>query len=94
MRPPTLRNLRYSAPYGHDGSVPALTDVIRNYARGGRLIETGPLAGDGRKNPNRSALVTGFAIDETGIADLLAFLDALNDPNFVTNAELANPFAK
>jgi cytochrome c peroxidase len=94
MRPPTLRNLRYSAPYGHDGSVPTLTDVIRNYARGGRVIETGPLAGDGRRNLNRSALVTGFAIDETGIADLLAFLDTLNDAGFVSNPDLKDPFGK
>jgi cytochrome c peroxidase len=92
-RPPTLRNVAVTAPYMHDGSVATLDEVIRIYERGGRLIESGPDAGDGRLNLNKSPFVSGFTLSDQDRADLIAFLEALTDPTFLTDPTLADPFA-
>lgn len=91
-RPPTLRNIALTAPYMHDGSVATLDEVIRIYERGGRLIESGPNAGDGKLNPNKSPFVPGFTLTEQERADLTAFLEALTDEQFVSDPTLADPF--
>jgi cytochrome c peroxidase len=77
----------------HDGSIPTLRDVIRHYARGGRLIDSGPFAGDGRLSPLKSGLVRGFAISESEIDDVLAFLESLTDQTFINEPRFADPFA-
>ncbi|MEM8963191.1 MAG: MbnH family di-heme enzyme [Acidobacteriota bacterium] len=93
FRPPTLRNIAVTAPYMHDGSIATLEDVIDTYAAGGRNIDTGPYAGDGRANPNKSGFVPGFPMTEQEKADLIAFLHALTDESFLTDARFADPFA-
>jgi cytochrome c peroxidase len=93
FKAPTLRNVSVTAPYMHDGSVATLSDVIDIYAAGGRVISTGPSAGDGRRNPYKSPFVSGFTITPEEKRDLLAFLDSLTDRSFLTNPELGNPFA-
>ena len=50
-RVPTLRHLALTAPYYHDGSGATLSDVLKNYNRGGRLTTSGPYQGDGNLNP-------------------------------------------
>jgi cytochrome c peroxidase len=78
----------------HDGTIPTLRDVIRHYAAGGRLIESGPYAGDGRVSPLKSGLVRGFQISEAEIDDVVAFLESLTDPSFVNNPDFSDPFEK
>lgn len=92
FKAPTLRNIALTAPYMHDGSVATLEEVIAHYARGGRLLETGAYAGDGRLNPYKSEFVRGFELAADEQADLLAFLKALSDDTVVTDARFANPF--
>ncbi|HVV87443.1 MAG TPA: di-heme enzyme [Kofleriaceae bacterium] len=92
-KPPTLRNVAVTGPYMHDGSVATLDEVLRLYERGGRLIESGPDAGDGARNPYKSPFVGGFTLTDQERADLLAFLDALTDQTFLTDPTLADPFA-
>jgi cytochrome c peroxidase len=92
FRPPALRNVALTAPYMHDGSIPTLRDVVLHYAAGGRVIETGPFAGDGRVSPLKSGLVRGFAATEEEIDDVVAFLESLTDPSFVENPAFSNPF--
>ncbi|MCB9655735.1 MAG: di-heme enzyme, partial [Deltaproteobacteria bacterium] len=92
FRAPTLRNIAVTAPYMHDGSVATLEDVVRIYEAGGRLLTSGPYAGDGRKNPHKSGLVTGFRLTDLERSDLLAFLDALTDQAFLDDPDLSNPF--
>ena len=84
FRPPTLRNIELTAPYMHDGTIATLEDVIRHYAAGGRNITSGPNAGDGRLNPNKSSMVPGFTVTEQNVEDLVAFLESLTDHDFVT----------
>jgi cytochrome c peroxidase len=93
-RPPTLRNVGVTAPYMHDGSVATLEEVIAIYERGGRVIEDGPLAGDGREHPNKSPFVGGLILTDQERADLLAFLRALTDESFLTDESLSDPFAE
>ncbi|MEM9555264.1 MAG: MbnH family di-heme enzyme [Acidobacteriota bacterium] len=93
FRPPTLRNVAVTAPYMHDGSIATLEEVIETYASGGRLIESGPHAGDGRRNPLKSGFVPGFPMTDDEKADLIAFLHALTDETFLTDPRFSDPFA-
>jgi cytochrome c peroxidase len=86
FRVPTLRNVTVTAPYMHDGSMLTLEEVIDAYERGGRLIEEGPFAGDGATSPHKSTFITGFTITDDQRADLIAFLEALTDQEFISAA--------
>ena len=66
FKTPTLRNLRYTAPYMHDGSQKSLADVIDFYDRGGE------------KNPNLDGRMKPLGLTAEEKHDLMAFLDALN----------------
>lgn len=92
FRAPSLRNIALTAPYMHDGSVATLAEVLDIYAAAGRYIATGELAGDGRSNPHKSPFIKGFTLSEQEKADLLAFLNALTDENFIKNPAHSNPF--
>ncbi|OIQ47271.1 MAG: di-heme enzyme, partial [Gammaproteobacteria bacterium MedPE] len=92
FRTPTLRNIALTAPYMHDGSIATLSEVVDFYAAGGRHIDSGPLTGDGRENPYKSQFVKGFELDVQQKEDLIAFLEALTDREFITNPRHANPF--
>lgn len=94
FRPPTLRNIALTAPYFHDGSAQTLEEVIQAYADGGRNIESGKFAGDGRASPLKSGFMVGFTLTDRERADLLAFLESLTDTEFATDLRFANPFAK
>jgi len=94
FRPPSLRNVELTAPYMHDGSIATLREVIEHYARGGRLIESGPYAGDGRLNPLKSGLVRGFNATDEEIDAVIAFLQSLTDETFINNPDFANPFTE
>ncbi len=94
FRVPTLRNLAFTAPYYHDGSAASLTEVIENYARGGRLIKEGIYKGDGKTNTYKHAFINGFVLNETNKLDLINFLLSLSDPSFVNNPNYQNPFTE
>lgn len=74
---PSLRNVALTAPYMHDGSLPTLEAVIDFLASGGEHF------------PNQHPHTLGFSITDREKADLIAFLDALTDTDFVTNSEFA-----
>lgn len=92
FRAPTLRNIAVTAPYMHDGSLATLEEVVAFYARGGRKIETGPHAGDGRDNPRKSDRVSGFEISVEETADLIAFLRSLTDETFLRDPRFGDPW--
>ena len=94
FKPPSLRNIGVTAPYMHDGSLATLEDVVRMYAAGGNVIEDGPNAGDGRNNPNKSVLLVGFVLDEQRLADVVAFLNALTDEEFLTDPRFSDPWTE
>ena len=92
FKAPTLRNIEVTAPYLHDGSVETLSDLIDLYASGGRVITEGEDAGDGTAHPNKSVFIVGFELTEDEKLDLLAFLHALTDEQFLKNPALSDPF--
>lgn len=92
FRAPTLRNIARTAPYFHDGSAATLDDVLDHYDRGGRLIETGPNAGDGAASPFKDPFVHAIDMTADERAALRAFLEALTDEHFLTDARFANPW--
>jgi cytochrome c peroxidase len=93
FRAQSLRNVGVTAPYMHDGSITTLEEVLDFYAAGGRNITSGPHAGDGRLNPNKSELISRIDLTAQEKADLVAFLKTLTDHDFLTNPKFANPFA-
>jgi len=92
FRAPSLRNVEVTAPYMHDGTIGTLADVLKFYAAGGRHITSGPHAGDGRANPYKSDLVTLIDLSEQDQADIVEFLKALTDHDFLKDPRHANPF--
>ena len=88
----TMRNVAVTAPYMHDGSIETLEGVIDHYARGGRLVESGPYAGDGKESPLKSELIDGFVISEREKQDLIHFLESLTDRQFLEAERFSNPF--
>ncbi len=92
FRPQSLRNVALTAPYMHDGSIATLREVIEHYANGGRVIASGPFAGDGRANPMKSGLIRGFDATDEEVEAVVAFLTALTDYDFINNPKFSNPF--
>jgi cytochrome c peroxidase len=92
FRAPTLRNIAITGPYFHDGTAETLEEALAHYERGGRLIEDGENAGDGRDNPLKSEFLNGFIVTDQEREDVLAFLHALTDQTFLTNPAYSNPF--
>jgi len=92
FRAPSLRNVARTAPYMHDGSVATLRDVVDIYAAGGRVIEDGPYAGDGRKNPHKDPLISGINLSEKDREDIVAFLKTLTEKDFSKDPRFNNPF--
>jgi len=93
FKAPTLRNIGVTGPYMHDGSVASLDAAISHYERGGRLLEAGPYAGDGRRSPFKSEFVRGFELSDDERSDLIAFLESLTDNNVLREPKFSNPFS-
>ncbi|MCB0515828.1 MAG: di-heme enzyme [Bacteroidetes bacterium] len=89
FRIPMLRNLLFTAPYFHDGSVETLNEVIDIHAQGGRNIKYGPLKGNGIVNECKDPRLQTFIISENEKRYIAAFLYALTDSSI-----LHNPFFK
>ena len=62
------------------------------YAAGGRDNQSGPYIGDGRANPLKHPLITGFEATDEEVPDVVAFLVSLTDTTLITNPKLSNPF--
>jgi cytochrome c peroxidase len=86
-RAPTLRNIAVTAPYMHDGSIATLSEVLDHYAAGGRASAHG--AGP---SPFQSEFVRGFTLTDQEKLDVLAFLESLTDPEFLTDPRFSDPF--
>ena len=91
FRAPTLRNVALTAPYMHDGSLATLDDVLDHYARGGTLTASGPNAGDGKDNPNKSLFLRGFTLTAQERQDVLEFLRSLTDSEFIRDSRFSDP---
>ena len=66
FKTPTLRGLKFTAPYMHDGSIPTLKGVVEFYSRGGNA------------NSHLDAKIKPLALSDREIEGLVAFLLALS----------------
>lgn len=78
FRTPTLRNLRYTAPYMHSGKLRTLEHVLEFYE---------DLSGDKIRNPNVTKvqldpLLNSLKVSFKGISNIVEFLNTLNDEGF------------
>jgi cytochrome c peroxidase len=92
FRVPTLRNIAVTAPYMHDGSVRTLDEVLDHYADGGRTILSGPNAGVGAANSNKSIFLPGFNATPEERRDLIEFLKSLTDTRVLTDPRFSDPW--
>ena len=56
------------------------------------MINGEDVSGDGRDNPNKSNFLNGFEITDQEREDVVAFLRALTDEEFLTNPAHSDPF--
>lgn len=83
FRSPTLRNLKFTAPYMHDGRFETLDEVINHYSEG--LVFSATI------DPLMKAINEGgVQLTESDKADLKAFLLSLSDDEFVNNPDFRN----
>ncbi len=76
---PSLRNVEVSAPYMHDGTYKTLEQVIENYNRGGFPAI------------NKDTLIKPLNLTQQEKEDLINFLKALTDWDFLTNPDFGEP---
>lgn len=82
FKTPSLRNLKYTAPYMHDGRFLTLDAVFMHYTHEVQATENlDPLL---NKNGAR-----GISINNDEKTKLMAFLNTLNDEDFINNKLLA-----
>ncbi len=78
FRTPTLRNIAVTAPYMHNGQFKTLDEVLDFYAKGGE------------HHPNKSSDIVKFNMSDQDKEDLIQFLNALTDNDFLSNAAFSN----
>lgn len=71
FKTPTLRDISKTAPYFHDGSVKTLTEATKICSSGGRYAT-------GRNAKGKSLLMVDVGLSDTEIAQIVAFLHALD----------------
>jgi cytochrome c peroxidase len=80
FRAPSLRNIKDSAPYMHDGRLSTLDDVFAHYISGGK------------SSPNADPLIHKLPFGPNEIKALKAFINTLQDDTVYDNPRLKNPF--
>jgi len=75
---PSLRNIEFTAPYMHDGSLASLDEVIEHYSSGGK------------GHPNQSEKIAPLNFSQQEKQDLIAFLNSLTDYEFLNNPLFQN----
>jgi len=66
FKTPSLRELKWTAPYMHNGAFETLDDVLDFYVKGGG------------SHPNKDPLLKPFTLSDAEREDLIAFLEALS----------------
>ena len=83
---PSTRNIDFSFPYRHDGSIPDLDSLIEVYNFGGH-------PGPGNNiDPNMKAAGIGRNWTRQQKEDLVAFLKTMTDYDLLQNPDYADPF--
>jgi cytochrome c peroxidase len=95
FKPPSLRNIALTYPYMHDGSFtctsasPNDTDACSTEALG-KVIDH--YASGGLSHQNKDAQIRAFTLTPQERTDLINFLKALTDDEFISNSKFSDPF--
>lgn len=84
FKSPSLRNLKFTAPYMHDGRFATLDDVINHYSEG---LVNSPTIDPLMKSVNEG----GVQLSNEDKTDLKAFLLSLTDEEFINNPDFSSP---
>jgi len=82
FRTPTLRNLRHTAPYMHNGSLRTVSDVLDFYDRLSEAASETLDGGDRSQEPALDPLLRLIALEPGDSPFIEAFLDALSSDNY------------
>jgi cytochrome c peroxidase len=89
FKTPNLKNIALTAPYMHDGRFNTLDEVIEHYSTGVKM------------NPSLNAILRDekdfnaprkMNVTKEDKKALIAFLNTLTDPVFVTDPKFSDPF--
>ncbi|MFZ1703209.1 MAG: cytochrome c peroxidase [Saprospiraceae bacterium] len=83
MKAPTLRNIFFTGPYMHDGSLATFDEVLGHYSSGGE------------SSPNRDPLMNDMAKRNFTAFELMclkAFIKTFEDTEFNTNPKYQSPY--
>jgi cytochrome c peroxidase len=83
---PSVRNLKFTAPYMHDGRFNTLEEVIQHYNTGVKYNSPN-LDADLKKHNNKP-----LGLSPQDIQDLINYLNTLNDEDFIINPDYTSPF--
>src|SRR5680860_1266952 len=78
FRTPSLRNLRFTAPYMHNGSLPSLRRVLEFYADISDGKERNPNVSKDKYDP----FVRELELSVKEMSQIISFLNTLNDNSF------------
>jgi cytochrome c peroxidase len=76
----TLRNMGFSAPYMHNGSLATVEDVMTHYMSGGKY------------SPTKDPLIQQIKLNNIQKRQIIAFLKTFDDSTFLKNPAYQNPF--
>lgn len=91
FRVPSLRNVEFTAPYMHDGSVNTLAEVIDIYTKGGRNTLYDNYYNNGIQSKNKDPRIRPHQLSATDKQDLINFLYMLSDSSIFANNNFINP---
>lgn len=84
FKSPSLRNLKFTSPYMHDGRFETLEEVINHYSEG---LKDSPTIDPLMKKVKSG----GVNLSTADKADLKAFLLSLSDDSFISNPDFQEP---
>ncbi len=91
FRTPSLRNVAIRGPYGADGTVGSLLQIIENYnAGGGTSFDSGITT---IRISNQDPRIKPLGLTSAQMLDLEAFLNSLTDVSFISNQAFRDPGA-
>lgn len=91
FRTPTLRQLRDTAPYMHNGRFRTLDDVLQFYEEKAEAAGEARDGGDASLQPPLDSLLARLRMDPARTSDLKAFLESIQDDHYDRSLPLRVP---
>ncbi|MBI1839573.1 MAG: cytochrome-c peroxidase [Verrucomicrobia bacterium] len=91
FRTPTLRNLRYTAPYMHNGSLRTLREVLTFYDGLAEAVTETLEGGGASDRPPLDPLLKSMRLSDEDFPALESFFDSLSDATYDTSAPSTVP---